>query len=113
MPFIDCKIAEKLSEEQKERIKTRLGKAVSVLHKGETYLMVGFNDGYELYFGGKKLTKGAYVSVSLFGQASSSEYEKMTGELCRILSEEAAIPASAVYVTYHGVSDWGWNGANF
>lgn len=113
MPFIDCKVATKLTEEQKTSIKARLGKSVSVLHKGETYLMVGFNDGYELYLGGKKLEKGAYVSVSLFGKASSSDYEKMTGEVCRILSEEAGIPASAVYVTYHGLSDWGWNGSNF
>lgn len=113
MPFIDCKISEKLTEGQKERIKSKCGKAVSVLHKGETYLMVGFNDGYDLYLGGKKLEKGAYVSVSLFGSASSSDYAKMTGEICRILNEEADIPASAVYVTYHGLSDWGWNGSNF
>ncbi len=113
MPFIDSKITIKLTEEEKAKIKARLGKAVSVLHKGETYLMVGFDDGYDLYLGGKKLEKGAYVSVSLFGSASSAEYEKMTGEICKILSEEIAIPASAVYVTYHGLSDWGWNGSNF
>lgn len=113
MPFIDSKITIKLTEEEKTKIKARLGKAVSVLHKGETYLMVGFDDGYDLYLGGKKLEKGAYVSVSLFGSASSAEYEKMTGEICKILSEELAIPASAVYVTYHGLSDWGWNGSNF
>ena len=37
----------------------------------------------------------------------------MTGEICRILFEEANIPSSCVYVTYHGLSDWGWNGSNF
>ena len=113
MPFIDNKITLRLTEEQKERIKSRLGKAVSVLHKGESYLMVGINDGYDLYFAGKKLEQGAYVSVSLFGKASASDYETMTGEICRILSEELGIPGSAVYVTYHGLADWGWNGSNF
>ena len=102
-----------LSQEKKESIKQKLGKAVSILHKGETYLMVGFQEGYELYLGGKKLDKGAYVEVSLFGSASSSDYDKMTGEICRILSEEAGIPANCVYVTYHGLTDWGWNGSNF
>ena len=29
------------------------------------------------------------------------------------LTEELGIPGNAVYVTYHGVSDWGWNGQNF
>ena len=113
MPFIDSKITVKLTEQQKETIKTRLGKAVSILHKGEGYLMVGFEDGYTLYFGGKKLEKGAYVSVSLFGSASSADYDAMTGEICKILSEELSIPGNAVYVTYHGLRDWGWNGGNF
>ena len=113
MPFIDSKLTVTLTAEKKEAIKQKLGKAVSILHKGETYLMVGFQEGYELYLGGKKLEKGAYVEVSLFGSASSSDYDKMTGEICRILSEEAGIPASSVYVTYHGLKDWGWNGSNF
>ena len=113
MPFIDSKLTVTLTEEKKELIKQKLGKAVSILHKGETYLMVGFQDGYDLYLGGKKLAKGAYVEVSLFGAASSSDYSKMTGEICRILSEEAGIPADCVYVTYHGLKDWGWNGSNF
>ena len=113
MPFIDSKLTVKLTEEKKESIKKKLGQAVSILHKGETYLMVGFQEGYELYLGGKKLDKGAYVEVSLFGSASSADYDKMTGEICRILSEEAGIPANCVYVTYHGLKDWGWNGSNF
>ena len=113
MPFIDSKIAGKVSDAQKESIKTRLGKAVGLLNKSETYLMVGFEDNYDLYMGGKKLDKGAYVSVSLFGAASSSAYDKMTGEICKILSDELDIPGNAVYVTYHGVNDWGWNGSNF
>ena len=113
MPFIDSKLTVKLTQEKKEKIKQELGRAVSVLHKSEAYLMVGFQDGYELYLGGKRLEKGAYVEVSLFGSASSSDYNKMTEEICRILSREADIPAECVYVTYHGLKDWGWNGANF
>jgi hypothetical protein len=113
MPFIDSKITLTLTEDKKEQIKSRLGQAVSLLNKSETYLMVGFEDDYDLYMGGSKLEKGAYVSVSLFGNASSVAYEKMTAEICKILSEELGIPGNAVYVTYHGVSDWGWNGTNF
>lgn len=113
MPFIDAKVTVSLGEEKKETIKSRLGKAVSLLHKGESYLMVGFQENYTLYLGGKRLDRGAYVEVSLFGSASSSDYSRMTGEICKILSEELGIPASAVYVTYHGLSDWGWNGSNF
>ena len=113
MPFIDSKVTVKLTEEKKNSVKTRLGQAISILHKSETYLMVGFEDEYDLYMSGKRLEKGAYVSVSLFGNASSDDYEKMTGAICDILQEELGIPGEHVYVTYHGVNDWGWNGRNF
>ena len=113
MPFIDSKITLKISEEQKEKVKSELGKAVSLLNKSETYLMVGFEDNYDLYMGGNKLEKGAYVAVSLFGNASPAAYEKMTAEICTIYEKELGIPGKSIYVTYHGVNDWGWNGQNF
>lgn len=113
MPFIDSKITMKVRPEIKEEIKQELGKAVAALNKSETYLMVGMEDGYELWMAGEKLEKGAYVSVSLFGNAPSAAYEEMTAKICGIYNKQLGIPASAVYVTYHPVSDWGWNGRNF
>ena len=113
MPFIDSKITVKISDEQKEEIKTELGKLIATLHKSETYLMVGIEDGYSLWLGGKKLEKGAYVSVSLYGDAPKAAYDRLTGQICALLGDKLGIPGSAVYVTYHPVSDWGWNGSNF
>ena len=101
MPFIDSKISVKVSDEKKEVIKAKLGATMPLLSKSETYLMVGISDGYDLWMGGNRLEKGAYVAVSLFGNARPEAYE------------ELGIPGSAVYVTYHPVSDWGWNGSNF
>lgn len=112
MPFIDSKITLPVSEEKKEIIKNKLGQLVSILNKPESFLMVGIEDEYNLYMGGNKLEKGAYVAVSLFGTASSAAYEKMTGEICRLYEEELGIPGRSVYVTYQGVKDWGWNGSN-
>ncbi len=113
MPFIDSKISLKVSKEKKDAIKAELGKAVSILGKSEGFLMVGFDDGYSLYMGGEELEKGAFVSVSLFGSASSGAYEKMTGEICRIYEQQLGIAPDKVYVTYSGMKDWGWNGRNF
>ena len=86
MPFIDSKITVSLTPEKEEAIKTKLGEAIQILNKSETYLMVGFEDNYDLYMGGSKLDKGAYVSVSLFGQSSPSAYSEMTKVICDILS---------------------------
>ncbi len=113
MPFIDSKVTMKMTPGQKEEIKTELGKLITTLNKTETYLMVGIEDACDLWLGGKKLEKGAYVAVSLYGNAPKESYDKLTGQICDLLSEKLGIPGNAVYVTYHPVNDWGWNGANF
>ena len=113
MPFIDSKISVAVAPEKKEIIKAEFGRLMSVLGKSESYLMVGMEDNYDLWMGDKKLEKGAYVAVSLLGNASSDAYEKLTGKICELFENELNIPGSSVYVTYHPVSDWGWNGSNF
>ena len=113
MPFIDSKITIPVTPDQKDKIKSELGKYISTLNKSETYLMVGIDDNYDLWLGGKRLYNGAYVSVSLFGNAPSAAYEKLTEQICDLFQSELNIPPNSVYVTYHPVSDWGWNGGNF
>ena len=113
MPFINTKYSCAITPEQEEKIKSALGAAVSVLGKSESWLMVGFEPECSLYFKGQKSEKIAFVEVSLFGSASPSACDKMTAEVCKILSDELGIPGSQVYVTYHGIRDWGWNGSNF
>ena len=61
----------------------------------------------------KKLEKGAYVAVSLFGDGTKDAYEEMTAFICDLYERELGIPKDAIYVTYHGVYNWGWNGTNF
>ena len=113
MPFIDSKITVPVTPAQKEEIKAELGKMITTLNKSETYLMVGIEDSYDLWLGGRKLDRGAYVAVSLYGSAAPEAYDRLTGQICRLLSDKLGIPGDAVYVTYHPVSDWGWNGQNF
>ena len=113
MPFIDSKITVKISDRQKEELKTELGRLIATLHKSEAYLMVGIEDAYDLWLGGEKLEKGAYVAVSLYGDAPKDAYDRLTGQICELLSSRLGIPGNAVYVTYHPVQDWGWNGRNF
>lgn len=113
MPFIDSKITVALTPEKEESIKQKLGQAISVMGKSEGFLMVGFEDEYSLFMGGKKLDKGAFVSVRVFGQVEPSQSEEMTSKICQILEEEVGIPSQNVYITYQGIMDWGWSGRNF
>ena len=113
MPYIDSKITVGLTDEKKENIKSALGKAITALNKTENFLMVGICDNYDLWMGGEKLEKGAYVEVSLLGNASKEAYTKLTAIICDIYEKELGIPGNSVYVTYHPITDWGWNGSNF
>ena len=53
MPFIDSKLTVKVDDDKKEALKAKLGQAIGILGKTESYLMVGFEDDYTLYMGGK------------------------------------------------------------
>lgn len=113
MPMINSKVTVQLSKEKEDILKAELGKAISVMGKTETYLMVGFEDNYDLYFGGKRLEKGAFVSVSVLGEVNSEESKKMSAEVCKIFEKELGIPGDKIYITYSGYKNWGWNGGNF
>lgn len=113
MPFIDSKVTVKISPEKEEAIKQRLGQAIAIVGKSESFLMVGFQDEYTLYFKGARCEKAAFVEVKVFGSVNSQACNHMTEEICNIYEEELEIPASNIYITYQGIADWGWNGGNF
>ena len=113
MPFIDVKLSKKITDEQKELLKSDLGKAISIMHKPESYLMVGICDGYDLYFAGNKLSNGAFVAVSAFGRVNPSDSQKMTASICDILAKRLSVAGHDVYVTYTDIDKWGWDGSNF
>jgi hypothetical protein len=114
MPFINSKISVKITKEQEECIKTKLGKAITLIPgKSESWLMVGFEDDYSLYFKGQQYEKIAFVEVKIFGSAESSALEKLTQAICTIYEEELSIPKDKIYITYQEISSWGYNGFNF
>lgn len=114
MPFIDSKISVPITEEKKQIIKDRLGKAIELIPgKSEQWLMVGFDNNYSLYFQGKDSGRIAFVEVKLFGGASDEAYNNLTGAICNIFEQELEIPSDKIYITYEEISSWGWNGSNF
>lgn len=113
MPMIDSKITVCVPQEKRDILKAEFGKAISVLGKSEAYLMLGFEDNYDLYLAGKKIEKGAFVSVQLLGEENPSACNEMTGKICEILKNQLDIPSDKVYITYSGFKNWGWNGSNF
>ena len=110
MPYIDAKLTGTVTPAQRETLKNELGRAIALMNKPESFLMIGFQDNYDLYFGGNKLEKGAYVSIAMLGEPDRERDEAMTAKVTEILQEQLDIPPKCVYVSYHGVRDWGWRG---
>ena len=113
MPYIEAKLSVKLDENQKNELQAKLTDAVSsAFSKPKAYIMAGIEDEKSLYMAENKLNNGAYVSVSLLGSASKPACQNLTRNICDILSSYG-IDGSKVYVTYHPVDLWGWNGSMF
>ena len=113
MPMIEAKVTGTLPAEKRTILKEQFGKAISLMGKPESYRMINLSDNQDLYFGGKKLDKGAYVEIKVLGSVDAAASSKMTAKVCEILEKELAIPGSSVYVSYFGTPNWGWNGSNF
>lgn len=114
MPFINSKISTKITKEQETEIKTLLGQAISTIPgKSESWLMLGFEDEYSLYFRGDNSSPIAFVEVSVFGGENKSAFDAMTGKICEIFNKVLGIAPDHIYVKYNAVSNWGWNGGNF
>lgn len=114
MPFINSKVSVKVSKEKEVVIKQLLGNAIELIPgKSESYLMIGFEDEYVLYFAGKELEKGAFIEIKIFGGTTNEVYDKLTSEICNIYEQELKIPKNNIYIKYEEIEHWGWNGSNF
>jgi len=114
MPYIEAKLSVKLDETQKDSLQKKLAGAISsAFSKPSAYIMTNIEDEKSIYMGGNKAEKGAYVIVRSLGSVSKPACQAATKEICDILTGEFGLNGSNVYVTYHPVDFWGWNGSMF
>ena len=114
MPYIEAKLSVELSSEQKDELQVKLTDVVSsAFSKPKAYIMANIECGKSLYMAEKPLDNGAFISISLLGTASKTACQALTGDICNILTKDYGISGSNIYVTYHPVDLWGWNGSMF
>ena len=114
MPYIEAKFSCKLDESKIQELKTLFGKAIELIPgKSESWLMVNIEDDKNIFFKGNRDSDSAFISVAIFGSASSKAYSNLTGELCEKVSSITGIRPDRIYITYREVDTWGWNGQNF
>lgn len=114
MPFIQVQLSLKINENQKNDLQSKLTDVVAAgFSKPKMYIMSEIEDEKSLFMGGNKLEKAAYINISLLGSANKSACQNITKSVCDILSKDFDIEGNNVYVTYHPVDLWGWNGMMF
>lgn len=109
MPHINIKTNKEIIKEKELLIKEKLGEAISIIGKSESWLMIEFNSNCNMYFKGSD-DDCAYIEVKLFG---SSTYNEFTNVLTDLISNELNILPSNIYVSYFETNNWGYNGSNF
>lgn len=113
MPFINTMVTTEITHEKEEILKAKFGKALALIGKPEAYLMLKFEENCRLWFAGSNDEESAYIEVALLHSAPKASYEKLTGELCKILSEELLIPSQRIYVKFSETEYWGHDGYMF
>jgi len=114
MPYIEAKMSIKLDDNQKDNLQKKLTGAVSnAFGKPKAYIMANIEDDKALYMAESKVAKGAYIAIRLLGSASRPACQSLTKEICSILQNDFGIDGANVYVSYHPVDLWGWNGSMF
>ena len=113
MPFINTKTSAEISKEQEIQLKEKMGSAIKLIGKSESWLMLNFEDNCRLYFKGDNSKDMAIAEVALFGKASDSQYDALTEALTNDISSVLNIDPANIYVKYEEVDHWGYNGFNF
>ncbi|MBQ8572266.1 MAG: hypothetical protein IJ451_02220 [Ruminococcus sp.] len=113
MPFINTKVTTEISKEKEAVLKAELGKAITLIGKGEAYLMLGFEDNCRLWLGGNNDADMAYVEVSLLGRVTKENAGKLTAAICEIFQREFNIQGDKVYVKFSETDLWGYDSFMF
>ncbi len=114
MPMIDAKLTVKLTAQQDQQVHEELTNAAAAeLHKPASYVMLSVEQGADLWMGGRKVAKGAYVHVRAFGGIADADAAKLTARITKFFEQGLGLDGAAVYISYQGLNQWGWQGSMF
>ncbi|MBE6726912.1 MAG: hypothetical protein E7576_17260 [Ruminococcaceae bacterium] len=114
MPYINIASNVSFGADKTAALKEKIARALetSMPGKTENWLMLRFDGGQSMYFGGSD-APCVMADVCVYGKQSKESYANMTAAVTEILSAECGVPAGRIYVKYTEYDKWGWNGGNF
>ena len=110
MPYIAINTSQKLSQAQKEKIKTELGRLITIIPtKNEAGLLVDFSDSRTIYKAGAEVS-GAFIDVRLFHKSDAEPKKKFTEEAFDMLAKELGLAKDNMYLNIMEFDSWGSGG---
>lgn len=101
MPMIQANVTVPMTDEENAVFHTELTQAVvDILHKPVEYVMVHVEDDADLWMGGKKLKRGAFLSFLFMGEQPDEACAALTERVCQVLARHFSIPGANVYTTF-------------
>ena len=111
MPYVCLNTSEKLSEDQKEKVKSEIGRLITVIpEKTEEVTIVDISDGRSMYKGGKA-APCAYVDIRVYTKADPGGKKRFVDGLFVVLDRELGIHRDNVYMSVLEFEQWGDHGA--
>jgi len=111
MPYIDVNITKKLSDDEKDILKTKLGELISIIPgKTEDVTMIGINDGYTMYMSGQRKEKLAYLNIKLFKQSEFEYKMELTKQIFEFFEKEFDITGENMYMNFDEYDSWATRG---
>lgn len=105
MPFIDVKASCEITQNQEERIKAGLGKAIALIPgKSEARLMLQFSGPCRMWYAGEQDGPIVMASVAIFGETDKDSFQKFGAAAVSLFQQE--LGAKHVYLKLHQTSDW-------
>jgi len=110
MPYVGIKTTANLSDAQKDKLKSELGRLISIIPtKAESGTLIDFSGGHSFYKAGVKV-EGAFIDVRLFHKSELEPKKKYTAEVFSLLSRELGIKNENMYLNISEFENWGSNG---
>ena len=107
MPYIAVNTTLTLSGSQKEKIKTELGRLITIIPtKTEAGLLVDFSDSRTMYKAGENIS-GAFIDLRLFHKSEYEPKKKFTEETFEMLSRELGIKKEHMSLNITELENWG------
>ena len=114
MPFIISRVNIAVTDEQEEKIKAALGRAIELVPgKTEEYLMIVFENNSHIWLRGNNSEPYAYIEAKIFGNENHNGYNALSMEIAKIYNSILKIAPENIYVMYEDIKTWGVRGFTF